>query len=304
MKPDSLPSEKPPSTRPQKSSAAHLLSKLKLFKPRQEATLREAIEGYIEDKQEETGPDPVSSQEKALISNILKLQSITVQDVMIPRADILAISEDIPQDELLDLLSERQVSRLPVYRETLDDIQGTIHIKDVVSTLAAGRELNIQEMLKNVPIVSPSMSVIDLILEMRLKSRHMALVVDEFGGIDGLITVGDVIEEIVGEIDDEHNRDDEPKMIDAGNGTIIADARVYLEDFEEQHGRIFTEEELEECDTIGGLLCHIAGHVPARGEIIKHDTGMVFEVQDADPRRVNLVKIRNIPEPASLTSEE
>ena len=237
-----------------------------------------------------------SLHEKHLLSNILRLRDLKVIDVMIPRADIIAIDIETTKKDLLALLSEKQHSRLPVYRDSLDDVVGTIHIKDILQCLAEGRKFSIAEMVRDVPIVSPSMAVLDLILMMRQMRKHMALVVDEFGGIDGLIAIGDVIEEIVGEIDDEYDEENEPEIMECKDGSILIDARYDIEDFEEKYGELLTDEEREDVDTLGGLVSSIAGRVPVRGEIISHeDSGTVFEVMDADPRRVNRLRIKNIP---------
>lgn len=268
-----------------------------LFKHKSDTTLREAIEEFIEinENGEQT---EVNLHERTLISNVLKLRDLTVVDVMIPRADIIAIDIATTQKDLLALLSSKQFSRLPVYRETLDDVAGTVHIKDILSHLSQGKEIKVEELLRDVPIISPSMQVLDLMLMMKKMKKHMAMVVDEFGGIDGLVTVGDVIEAIVGEIDDEHDIHEDPQMIEDPDGSVLIDGRVDLEEFEERFGQLLTEEEREEVDTIGGLVFSMAGRVPARGEILSHDsTGMVFKVIDADPRRVNRVKIKNIPLP-------
>jgi len=141
------------------------------------------------------------------------------------------------------------------------------------------------------------MPVLDLLLMMKQMRRHMALVVDEFGGIDGHVTINDVIESIVGEIEDEYDRDDEPTLIQNRDGSIMIDARYDIEEFEEKFGRLLTDEEREDNDTLGGLVFEIAGRVPARGEILTHPSGMVFEIVDADPRRVNRLLIKNIPLP-------
>lgn len=259
-------------------------------------SLREVIEEYIEDHNNGDDIDPtVALHEKTLISNILNLQDLTVIDVMIPRADIIAIDINSSQDELMDLLEEKQFSRIPVYRENNDDIIGTVHIKDILSTLAAKKEVQLEALLRDVPIVSPSLPVLDLMLLMQKQKKHMVLVVDEYGGIDGLVTVGDVIESIVGEIDDEFDQDIEPIMIQKSDGVVIADARYELEDFEEEHGKIFTDEEHEENDTLGGLVFYTAGRIPARGEVIQHESGMNFEIMEADQRRISKLRIKNIP---------
>lgn len=267
-----------------------------MFKGKPDTTLREAIEEFMEDS--ENGEDnPVSSHEKMLISNVLKLRDMTVVDVMIPRADIIAIDITTSQEELFDLLSTRQCSRLPVYRETLDDVVGTVHLKDILACLSRGDKINIEELIRDVPVISPAMQVLDLIVMMKKMKKHMAMVVDEFGGIDGLVTVGDVIEAIVGEIEDEYDTYEEPEFIERPDGTILAEGRLDIDDFEEKFGDILSEEEREDNDTLGGLIFDLAGHVPARGEIITHESGMVFEIMDADPRRINRVKIKNIPLP-------
>lgn len=265
------------------------------FKP-ENTTLRDALEEYIEESTEEIHFDAASVQERAILGNILKLRDVKVIDVMIPRADIAAIDENTSQDDLLNMLSERQFSRIPVYRENLDNVLGTLHIKDVLSALAKGQSINIPEMINEIPIVSPSMHVLDLILEMRENRRHMALVVDEHGGIDGLVTINDVIEAIVGDLHDEHDTDEEPQIVQREDGSLLADARLDIDELEEQYGSLFTTEERAESDTIGGIVCDLAGHVPTRGEILTHDNGTIFEILDADPRRVKLIRIRNIPD--------
>lgn len=270
-----------------------------IFKGRNgDTSLREAIEEYIEENDSDSNLNESveSLHEKHLLSNILRLRDLKVIDVMIPRADIIAIDIDTTKKDLLALLSEKQHSRLPVYRDSLDDVVGTIHIKDILQCLAEGRKFSIAEMVRDVPIVSPSMAVLDLILMMRQMRKHMALVVDEFGGIDGLIAIGDVIEEIVGEIDDEYDEENEPEIMECKDGSILIDARYDIEDFEDKYGELLTDEEREDVDTLGGLVSSIAGRVPVRGEIISHeDSGTVFEVMDADPRRVNRLRIKNIP---------
>lgn len=260
-------------------------------------SLREAIEEYIDEAQHHQGQQSsIAAHERALLSNILKLRDLTVVDVMIPRADIAAIPLNTSQAELLSLLADKQFSRIPVYGESLDDILGTIHIKDILACLAQGKAINIADLVRDVPIVSPAMHVLDLLLMMKQIRKHLVLVVDEYGGIDGLATVGDVIEAIVGDIEDEHDDEAaEPRMVVADDRTVMADARIDLEEFQSRFGTILSEEELEDNDTIGGLVFSLAGRVPARGEILNHPSGMMFEVIDADPRRVNRVRIRNIP---------
>lgn len=259
-------------------------------------TLRELFEGFIEEA--EQGPDSsaaITNHERLLISNVVKLREMTVADVMIPRADIVAIDINTSQEELLTLLSQKQFSRLPVYRETLDDVLGTIHIKDILATLAQGQRINIAVLVRDMPIVSPAMHVLDLIMLMRQRRKHLVLVVDEYGGIDGLVTIGDVIESIVGEIEDEYDQDDTPDPIVNRDGTIIADGRYDIDEFQERYGHILNKEESDDIDTVGGMIFAMTGRIPSPGEIIAHESGATFEIIDADALRVNRVLIRNLP---------
>lgn len=278
------------------SPATGLMSFVKnMIKPAQDPTLRETIEEYIDDDSPDAKETSMSVHEKTLISNILELRDTCAADIMVPRADIIAINQETTQKELFSILSERQYSRLPVYKDTLDNVIGSIHVKDIMATLALAKPLNIKELVRDVPIVSPSMKMLDLLLQMRITRKHMALVIDEFGGIDGLITIGDIIESIVGEIDDEHDPDDQPEIIIDTDGTVTADARVDLDEFEEIFGKLLSKEEHDENDTLGGLVFSLAERVPARGEVITHKSGMAFEIIEADPRRVKRLHIRNIP---------
>ena len=268
------------------------------FKHKPDSTLREAIEEYIVESNGdiENEESSTSYHEKTLISNVLKLRDTPAVDAAIPRADIVAIDINADQKDLFELLASTQYSRIPVYREKLDDVLGTIHIKDILATLAKGKKVVIPDLVRDVPIVAPSMNILDLLLEMRHTRKHMAMVVDEFGGIDGLVTIGDIIEEIVGHLEDEHDIELQPQIISNDDGSIIADARLDIDEFEEEFGEMLSEEEREENDTLGGLAFYMAGRVPVRGEVLTHSTGMVFEILDADPRRVNRLRISHLPE--------
>ena len=237
----------------------------------------------------------VANHEKSIISNVLKLRDMTVVDVMIPRADIAAIEINADKDKLMELLAERQFSRIPVFKETLDDVVGSVHIKDILSILASNLPLEIKSMVRPVPIVSPSLPILDLLLNMQSDKKHMVFVIDEYGGIDGLVTIGDVIEAIVGEFDDEFDTDDQPQLIEQTDGSVLCDARLDIDEFEEKYGQIVSEEEREEVDTLGGLVFFTANRIPARGEVIRHESGMIFEIIEADQRRISSLRIRNIP---------
>lgn len=254
--------------------------------------LREAIEEFIGDAGSIEDAAAITWHERSLISNVLHFRDLTVVDVMIPRADITAIDINTSQKDLLALLSSKQFSRLPVYRNALDDIVGTLHIKDILATLAQGKPVRVADLVREVPVVSPSMPALDLILMMKQVRKHMALVVDEYGGIDGLVTIGDVIEAVFGEVEDEHAADTgEPELEKTDDNTWTAEGRVDVEQLERECGRFLTDDERADVDTIGGLIFYLAGRVPGRGEVITHPSGISFEILDADPRRVNRVLV-------------
>jgi CBS domain containing-hemolysin-like protein len=257
-----------------------------------ESDLRETIEEMIE----ETAESPaiaIGQQEITLLRNIFKLRDLTAYDVKVPRVDILAVRADVTLADLVQLMEREAHSRMPVYRETLDDAFGMIHMKDLLRFWDRREQFKLDEIVRKVLFVAPSMRVLDLLLEMRKTRIHMALVVDEYGGIDGLVTIEDLVEEIVGEIEDEHDVDEGPRLVTQPDGSMVADARLPIEEFERQVGPIMTADEREsaEMDTIGGLITARAGRVPSRGEVVSDD-GYEFEVLEADPRRLKRLRVR------------
>jgi len=266
-----------------------------------ETDLRDAIEELIEESEGDTEAEPAHGDESSLLLNILKLRDLTCDDIMVPRADVIAAPADIGLEDLVKLMVREGHSRMPIFRETLDDAIGMVHIRDVLACIAGERKYDLMQIKREVLFTAPSMRALDLLLEMRLKRIHMALVVDEFGGIDGLVTIEDVVEEIVGEIEDEHDVAEGPKLIQRPDGTLIADARATVEEFEGLVGPVLSAEEREEdVDTLAGLVFALAGRVPSRGELITHPaSGIAFEVLDADPRRIKRLKIHNLPKPAA-----
>ncbi|QQP89388.1 HlyC/CorC family transporter [Skermanella sp. TT6] len=266
---------------------------------RGDTTLRDTIEELIEERREAEGS--IAADERVLLANILKLRDRTVVDTMVPRADIVAVDIDTTLPELIERMSQEAHSRMPVYRETLDDVVGVVHIKDVLSAVARKTPFQLKDITRDAVIVAPSMPVLDLLLQMRQSRQHMALVVDEFGGIDGLVTIEDLVEEIVGEIEDEHDDAEEPMLVTRPDGTMLADARVPIDDFLSLVGPVLDDGEREDFDTLGGLVFNLAGRVPSRGELLKHPSGLEFEVVDADPRRIKRLRVRNLPEPVDAT---
>ncbi len=260
-------------------------------------SLRAAIEDLIEEHTEEVAT--IRPDEKGLIANILELRHVTVEDIMVPRVDVVAVEIGISLPELVHFIGQQPHSRIPVYRDTLDDVAGVVHIKDVLGWAANGnaKAFRLASLLRKVLFVAPSMRVLDLLLEMRMTRVHMALVVDEYGGVDGLVTIEDLVEEIVGEIEEEHDKREVPVMIERADGSVEASARTPIEDFENRFGPVLSPGEREEFDTLGGLVYSIAGRVPLRGELIRHPSGLEFEVMEGDPRRIRRLRIRNIPAP-------
>lgn len=232
--------------------------------------------------------------EEALLRNILGLQDLNASDVMIPRADIVSVSMSESFSEIIAQMTAANHSRLPVRRETLDDTVGIIHIKDVFAHLHAGKAPDIGTLLRPALFVAPTIRLLDLLHEMRLRRRHLALVVDEFGGVDGLITIEDLVEEIVGEIEDEHDETIMPRFEVNEDGTTVAEARLEIEELERLTGPLLEDDDRDEIDTLGGLVCAVAGRVPGRGEVVRHPSGLQFEVLEGDPRRVTLLKIRGM----------
>lgn len=261
--------------------------------------VREALEGLID---QEPGPDTQALEpgERRLLYNILNMRDMTAADVMVPRVDVVAVPEDAGLSGLVQSVLNQAHSRLPVYRSNLDDILGMVHVKDLVPYLAPERSFAMRDVLRPVQFVAPSMGLLELLLEMRQQRCHMALIVDEFGGIDGLVTIEDVVEEIVGEIQDEHETvNDEPSLVREAPGLYLGDARYRLDEVERRFGTLFSDEEREAADTLGGLAVLLAGRVPDQGETIAHEgSGIAVEILEGDPRRIRTLRLHNVPEPA------
>ncbi len=260
-------------------------------------TLEEIFEEIGEGESDDEANGRISEDEKAMLANILKQRHQTAYDIMVPRADIVAVDVRKGLEPLVRIMSKAGHSRVPVYRDTLDDVLGLVHIKDLVPYVGGKGRFDLSTTLREALFVAPSMPVLDLLLEMRQSRVHMALVVDEFGGIDGLITIEDLVEEIVGEIEDEYDVSEGPKLVFRSDGSLVADSRATVEDFEELVGLVLSDEEREnDIDTLGGLVFSLAGRVPTRGELVIHPpSGISFEVMEADPRRIRRLRIRNLP---------
>jgi magnesium and cobalt transporter len=276
-----------------------LLDRIRSFLSRRPAehSLRESIAELVQeaaDARAEPGTPPeLDRQESLLIANVLRLRGITVDDVMVPRADIVAMAVDVTLEQALDQIRREEHSRLPVFREQLDDIVGMIHIKDLFAYIGRADQFDIATLLRKPLMVAPQIPVLDLLLQMRQARMHLALVVDEYGGIDGLVTIEDLVETIVGDIADEHDEVAGPLVVERPDGALDIDAHMPVEDFESRYGPILTLDEREaDIDTMGGLVFTLAGHAPTRGEVIGHPSGAEFRVLEADPRRIRRIRLR------------
>ena len=247
--------------------------------------------------------DQLAPVERLMLLNILKLGDTRVSDVMVPRADIIGVDVSTTLADLVKVLRDGFHSRVPVFQETLDEIIGFIHIKDVLEFWDTHSKFNLRGAAREILFVPQSMRVVDLLLKMRLTRIHMGIVVDEYGGTDGLVTIEDLVEEIVGEIEDEHERVEGPQFTVRPDGTILADGRAPVEELESRLGvDLVPDEREEDIDTVGGMLISLVGRVPLRGELISHPSGLEFEILESDPRRVKRVRIGKVAKKAAENS--
>ncbi|GHA50404.1 conjugation transfer protein [Amylibacter ulvae] len=231
------------------------------------------------------------------------LRNLRVDDVAIPRPDIVAVGNDIDLDGLVDVFRDSGYSRVPVYNETLDEPLGMIHLKDVALKHGFNgktRQFNVEKMMRPLLFAPPSMPIGVLLQKMQTDRLHMALVIDEYGGVDGLVTIEDLVEQVVGEIADEHDAKEDEPWVEEKTGVYLVQARADLEDFEKVLGvDLLSDTEDEDIDTMGGLVFMLSGRVPTRGEVISHVSGYEFEVVDADPRSIKKLRVfKNSTSPA------
>lgn len=311
----SLENDLPPEEARPDEEASWFERLLQTFGLGEEPDLRE----LIEDALARSKSDTLSTQERSMLRRILQFGTLTVEDVMVPRADIIAVDDTVSVAELMDVFRQAEHSRVPVYHETLDDPRGMVHIRDLMSWITSeakadqegtlnlakvdlARRIASINILREILYVPGSMSVLDLLLKMQTTRLHLALVVDEYGGTDGLVSIEDLVEEVVGDIADEHDVEDEPLIKSDPRLGLVADARTPISDLEKYLAlELASEEQEEEVDTLGGLVFAIAGRIPARGELVRHPSGIEFEVLDADPRRIQKLRI-HLP-PAAETEQ-
>jgi magnesium and cobalt transporter len=244
---------------------------------------------------DETGAEMAKGLEGTL-PGLANLRRLRVEDVAVPKAEIAAVPLDVGRDELVRVFRDSGFSRLPVYVETLDRPLGMLHLKDLALTYGFngnGHDIDLEPLLRPVLFVPASMPLAVLLQKMQSERRHMALVIDEYGGVDGLLTIEDLVEQVVGEIEDEHDTDEDELFRLERPGVYMAEARTPLDEFEAATGlKLVDPETTEEVDTLGGLVFMLAERVPARSEVIEHPGGVAFEVLDADARRIKRLRVR------------
>ena len=292
------------------------LSKIRRRLSRDKIDLRESLEGVIASHVEEAGSSTLPDDARSMMQNLLGFADLRVDDMMVPRASIVAAEETSTMRDLLSQFIDANHSRMPIYRESLDDIVGMIHVKDFLRWMATkgtkrktkgaaeagialpGSELSSAikqhpSMIRDVLFVPPSMPAPDLLIKMKASHVHLAVVVDEYGGTDGLVSLEDLVEEIIGDIADEHDTDAEEGMIRKQSDTVyVASALISISTLDEMFKvDLLPDDQEDEADTLGGLVFEMAGRVPVRGEIIRHESGLEFEILESDPRRVKRVRI-------------
>ena len=273
------------------------INKLKFFlKKKTNNKLQINIENLLNKRLKQK--KPLKINEEKIISNVFQLPEKLINDIMIPRTDIISVDTSVSINKFVQIIGRTSHSRYPVFDKSRDNIVGMVHIKDVISCWKNKKIRNIKKLVRQILFTPDSINILDLLLKMRTSHIHMAIIVDEHGGVDGLVTIEDLVEEIVGEIKDEHEAQKENKNNIKGlikdDGSIKISARMLIEDFEKKYGNIFSDKkDISDIDTMGGLVFHIFGRIPLKGEVIKHSNICEFEILDADSRRIRTILVRN-----------
>ena len=264
-----------------------------LFRSNKKEELKNVIEDLIDENK--SSSEKIDDGTKNIFKNVINLSDKCIEDVMIPRADIDAVSSDIKIEKLITFINKTKHSRIPVFQDNLDKIIGMIHIRDLfekVNNKKKKENLSLSKTItRKILFSSPSMKILDLLLKMRSEQIHMSIVVDEFGGTNGLVTIEDLVEEIVGEIKDEHDFEEIEEIKKISKKTYDVSARLPVEDLEKKIGGYFTDEEKEDIDTVGGLVFNLLGKIPSRGEVINHKSGLEFTIRDADTRKIKRILV-------------
>ncbi|PCI49325.1 MAG: magnesium/cobalt efflux protein [Alphaproteobacteria bacterium] len=255
-------------------------------------TLKESLEEVIEELEDEQSS--FGEEELSIIRNTLTFGNKRVDDIMVPRTDIVAVEASSTFEEVMEVFVGASTSRLPVYRETLDEVIAMVHIKDAFRELVTNKKTKtLSAIQRPLLFVPPSMKLFDLLAKMQSTHIHMALVVDEYGGTDGLLTIEDLVEQIVGDIEDEHDEAEEELLRELPGGDLMADARLLIDELEDLLGLdLLPDDQDDDVDTLGGLLFTIAGYIPEVGEIIKDKNGLHYKIMEGDARSIKTVLIR------------
>lgn len=267
-----------------------LISKVKsIFFNQSKENIKDVIEDIIEDNGQSVGK--FDDGTKKIFKNIIQLNDKCIEDVMIPRADIDAVASNVKINQLMAFINKTKHSRIPVYEENLDKVIGMIHIRDLFEKINKNvrikKDIKISKsIVRKILFSAPSMRILDLLLKMRSEQIHMSIVVDEFGGTNGLVTIEDLVEEIVGEIKDEHDLEEIDIIKKKSKKTYEVSARLTVSEFEKKLGILFENEDKEDIDTVGGLVFNLIGKIPSRGQVIGHKSGLEFTILDADTRKI------------------
>ncbi len=266
------------------------ISKIKsFFSSSNKENIKDVLEDIIEDNGNSV--ESIDDGTKKIFKNIIQLNDKCIEDVMIPRADIDSVSSSIKINQLITFINKTKHSRIPVYEDNLDKVIGMVHIRDLFEKINKStkvkRDIKIsRSMIRKILFSSPSMRILDLLLKMRSEQIHMSIVVDEFGGTNGLVTIEDLVEEIVGEIKDEHDFEEIDIIKKISKKTYEVSARLAVDEFEKKLGIYFESVDKEDIDTVGGLVFNLIGKIPSRGQVISHKSGLEFTILDADTRKI------------------
>ncbi len=253
-----------------------------------------SLEEEVADLIEERDPEgkQISPEERNILNKVLSLGDKNISSIMVPRPDIIAIEESSGMDKLKKIIVDKAHTRIPVYKESLDNITGFVHIKDIIPLIGSSKKIPIEEVVREILFAPPSMKILDLLVKMRAKRVHVALVLDEYGGTDGLVTLEDLMEEIVGEIEDEHDDIQKNNIEEIKEDVFEVNARTTIEELENVLDMQIKHDDDDDYDTVGGLIFFMLGRVPEVGEVIEHEAGLELIIRDADPRRIKNIIIK------------
>ena len=278
-----------------KFGVSDFYKKISKFFVREKNNYKEVIDDLID--RQDISDEKIDDKTKTIFSNVIDIHNKSVNDVMVPRANIIAVSEKVSLQNLSTVMGNSKHSRIPIFSDNLDKITGMVHIRDLFDLLqntqkSTNKNTITKVISRKILFTAPSMKVLDLLLKMRSEKIHMAIVVDEYGGTDGLVTIEDLVEEIVGEIEDEHDMVQREFFKKVSKKIFEISARMLIEEFQEKVGNFLKKEEVEKFDTVGGLVFSLAERVPERGEVINHPSGLEFSVMEADTRRIKKLRVQ------------